>query len=763
MPASSSQSTSFPSPVAITLAQPSSTRRRSSPTTPQVRRNRYSGMSSAVSMPSADRRRRSWSSIPARCSMNAVYPGRGGVVERAEVDQVEPPSCLGRPFRRRERRGRPTGRRRGRGGRCRAARSRGCRRRSARGSPRGPSVPGSGPGCPGHRSRCSLSLVMSSISNAVVGVIADGVADCPDQVVQGGGVRVAVDVEDRLAKCLGRRLDREQAVGDRHEQVTGPGDGPRAEAAGRTYSHRSSNSAADWQAVSVLPWNPPPLIVSPSQVPGANLTALFCSRPFIRSETFLLIGVSWSGRIQWVAVRCRSCSARRRGLSCRYSAIVSRGAGVNVPRAARRRCSSLPTGSGRAAARPAGTGRPGCPRPAARPVIARAPRRLRAARTRCVPGNRPPARRRLRGDGDGLLAAAPPFGVECLLRGAGPFRPAQRRDHRIRRAFPPRSRVTGIVRAVGGGRTGLGGLAGVLDTLGPGQTRRPLADREPGPDQVQQDGQQLSVRFRLQPAGPGLAQQVADPGVPERGRVPAGRQPRPGQRMPGMGDRVLEVDRPPVTGITADDPLALVPAAPGRTGPAVVPQHLRVVIPEPADLHAAAFVGCPRSGRAAARRTAPARGSPAPTRPARTTPRTGSSGCGCRPGPRTRACSASRRRCQTETAQVAIVCSSSSTVRTASPSGSDPRSATSISGIAGQELEQQPPDDPECPLASSLVSWPQDPHRQNVAAGHSLYFHEMVVPVDTAVVRGDSLRREEREPGDPVAGELRHDRGRKAG
>ena len=54
-------------------------------------------------------------------------------------------------------------------------------------------------------------------------MVPDRVADCPDQVVERGGVRVAVDVEDRLAQRLGRRLDREPAVGDGHEQVPGPG------------------------------------------------------------------------------------------------------------------------------------------------------------------------------------------------------------------------------------------------------------------------------------------------------------------------------------------------------------------------------------------------------------------------------------------------------------------------------------------------------------------------------------------------------------
>ena len=72
-PASSS-GVSRSSPVAIAWAQPSSIKRRSRPTMPWVRRNRYSGISPEVSMPPEDRRSRSWSSIPARCSRNAVIP-----------------------------------------------------------------------------------------------------------------------------------------------------------------------------------------------------------------------------------------------------------------------------------------------------------------------------------------------------------------------------------------------------------------------------------------------------------------------------------------------------------------------------------------------------------------------------------------------------------------------------------------------------------------------------------------------------------------
>ena len=79
-------------------------------------------------------------------------PGRGGVVERVEVGQVEPPAGLGggRVAVSGGGEGPLAGGRVGAGAR-RAARSRGCRRRSARGWRRGPSARGSGPGCPGHR------------------------------------------------------------------------------------------------------------------------------------------------------------------------------------------------------------------------------------------------------------------------------------------------------------------------------------------------------------------------------------------------------------------------------------------------------------------------------------------------------------------------------------------------------------------------------------------------------------------------------------
>ena len=139
---------------------------------------------------------------------------------------------------------------------------------------------------------------------------------------------------------------------------------------------------------------------------------------------------------------------------------------------------------------------------------------------------------------------------------------------------------------VGLRRLRLGDFPGVPGALGLCHLGRPPADRDACPDQVQHDGQQLGIRPWLQPARAGLRQQVADPGVAERGCLPAGRQARPGQLVPGVRDGVLEEHAAPVPGVAADDPLARVPAAPRRGG-AVVARQGRAVIPQPADRHPA--------------------------------------------------------------------------------------------------------------------------------------------------------------------------------
>ncbi len=80
-------------------------------------------------------------------------------------------------------------------------------------------------------------------------------------------------------------------------------------------------------------------------------------------------------------------------------------------------------------------------------------------------------------------------------------------------------------------------------------------------------------------------------------------------------------------------------------------------------------------------------------------------------------------------------------------------------GIAGQVLEQQTPQRPERPLASGLIQRPQHPGRQDVAAQRLLRRDGRVAFIGTPVVRGDRLRGEERQPGDPVPGELGDDAG----
>ena len=80
-------------------------------------------------------------------------------------------------------------------------------------------------------------------------------------------------------------------------------------------------------------------------------------------------------------------------------------------------------------------------------------------------------------------------------------------------------------------------------------------------------------------------------------------------------------------------------------------------------------------------------------------------------------------------------------------------------GIAGQVLEQQAPKCPERPFAGGLVLRPQHPGGQDVAAQRLLGRDRRPAFVGTAVVGGDGLRGEERQPGDPVPGEVRDDAG----
>ena len=60
------------SPVAMASALPSSRRRSSKPTTPLVRRKRYSGIRPSDSMPGVALNNRSCCSRPARCATQAA-------------------------------------------------------------------------------------------------------------------------------------------------------------------------------------------------------------------------------------------------------------------------------------------------------------------------------------------------------------------------------------------------------------------------------------------------------------------------------------------------------------------------------------------------------------------------------------------------------------------------------------------------------------------------------------------------------------------
>src|SRR5690606_26779852 len=72
----------------------------------------------------------------------------------------------------------------------------------------------------------------------------------------------------------------------------------------------------------------------------------------------------------------------------------------------------------------------------------------------------------------------------------------------------------------------------------------------------------------------------------EGGGLPIRRQPGPGKGVPVVGERVLEENAAAVSGIPADDPLALVLSAAGRVLAPVKVQGWSV-IPKSADLHSA--------------------------------------------------------------------------------------------------------------------------------------------------------------------------------
>src|SRR5216684_3533261 len=194
--------------------------------------------------------------------------------------------------------------------------------------------------------------------------------------------------------------------------------------------HRSSKAAAAEHAVSVFPWKPPPLIIRPSRVPGMNFTALFCSRPRINPATFTLIGVSWSRRFTWVAVRCRSFSARRLGLSAWYSRSDRRGAGMKVSRVRRHCCHpSHVVRSGGGPARRKGTS--GLSFPGGRSTILFPLIVAGKEEHVAFPEARPQPGRRFRSDGDSLFPSAAAFTIDAVVGLLGSLGPAQRGHVRL--------------------------------------------------------------------------------------------------------------------------------------------------------------------------------------------------------------------------------------------------------------------------------------------------------------------------------------------
>ncbi len=89
------------------------------------------------------------------------------------------------------------------------------------------------------------------------------------------------------------------------------------------------------QIVSVLPWQPPPLIITPGRVSGPWLKALSSISARTFQETKALIGVSWISRLEWVAMRCRSCRRRCRGVIRAQAPAVRTGAGTKFRRVSR--------------------------------------------------------------------------------------------------------------------------------------------------------------------------------------------------------------------------------------------------------------------------------------------------------------------------------------------------------------------------------------------------------------------------------------------
>ena len=255
-----------------------------------------------------------------------------------------------------------------------------------------------------------------------------------------------------------------------------------------------------------------------------------------------------------MAARCRSCSIRRRGGSARQAARSSRGRGGERAAGRPPLLPARPASRASAAARAGRTGqgrrRHRCARAHGRPARA-ARRALRSAgsssgrrsmlprrsgishqRGGLGPGRRPPAhgggaaRRRLRwrhrGPDPATASALP-----------------QRPRRRSRPGVPPRRPVP-RGGPVGGGLVGLGGLAGVRGALLPGSSGSATA--RPGSGRRSAPAAPAAARHPTgaQAGRAGVAQQVIGAGVAEGRHLALRRQPGPPQRVPVMGDRVLE-------------------------------------------------------------------------------------------------------------------------------------------------------------------------------------------------------------------------------
>src|SRR5690606_9615624 len=169
-------------------------------------------------------------------------------------------------------------------------------------------------------------------------------------------------------------------------------------------------------------------------------------------------------------------------------------------------------------------------------------------------------RRRRRPFLDCLLTAVPPVAVNAVRGLTRPVLPAQGSDHPI-----PDGKLGGFtLRPVSPRSGGLDDLTGVLSPRRFREPGRPLTHRDARAEQLQKDRQEFIVCAGPEPASLGLLEEFAYACVTEGGGLPIRRQPGPDKGVPVVGERVLEENAAAVSGIPADDPLALVLSAAGR-------------------------------------------------------------------------------------------------------------------------------------------------------------------------------------------------------